>query len=305
MPIDPLGKAPSASVGVAKDEIMQRGMTKQSTAITFADRVEDGICTRISALASGAATMPGFLSGAAVIFAAAASQVGQGVTMMQTIARGSASGRGGMSGFDGIGGETAGTSLAEAHASTDTPALASNKRAVMGQRPTFTSILMDNGTSGGPIIGSINTAIGTQLRPPTGQSQSVLNSKAVQPVGSAGFGGLGNAGSAMSVIPALGVGGATVPCAAASAMSPGSIDSAADSSTGGDALASSATATGSGSQAQLLRGTQSVQEMQVAFNMQYLQLQNSMQSDKRQFTMVSNIMKTKHDTVKNTISNIH
>lgn len=40
-------------------------------------------------------------------------------------------------------------------------------------------------------------------------------------------------------------------------------------------------------------------------NLQFLKLQNSMQNENRQFTIVSNIMKTKHDTVKNTISNIH
>ncbi len=43
----------------------------------------------------------------------------------------------------------------------------------------------------------------------------------------------------------------------------------------------------------------------MSFNLQYLQLQNSMQNDNRQFTMVSNIMKTKHATLKNSISNIH
>jgi septal ring factor EnvC (AmiA/AmiB activator) len=55
----------------------------------------------------------------------------------------------------------------------------------------------------------------------------------------------------------------------------------------------------------LLQATQQMQETQMSFNLQYLQLQNSMQNDNRQFTMVSNIMKTKHDTAKNTISNIH
>ncbi len=43
----------------------------------------------------------------------------------------------------------------------------------------------------------------------------------------------------------------------------------------------------------------------MSFNLQYLQLQNTMQQDNRQYTAISNIMKTKHDTVKNTISNIH
>jgi hypothetical protein len=58
------------------------------------------------------------------------------------------------------------------------------------------------------------------------------------------------------------------------------------------------------SQADLLQATKNLQETQMSFNLQYLQLQNSMQNENRQFTMVSNIMKTKHDTVKNSISNI-
>jgi hypothetical protein len=58
------------------------------------------------------------------------------------------------------------------------------------------------------------------------------------------------------------------------------------------------------SQADLMQATQSLQETQMSFNLQYLQLQNAMQDENRQFTMVSNIMKTKHDTVKNAISNI-
>ena len=62
---------------------------------------------------------------------------------------------------------------------------------------------------------------------------------------------------------------------------------------------------GSGSQSQLMQAAQQMQETQMSFNLQYLQLQNSMQNANRQFTMVSNIMKTKHDTVKNTISNMH
>ncbi len=55
---------------------------------------------------------------------------------------------------------------------------------------------------------------------------------------------------------------------------------------------------------QLVAAARQLQELQMSFNLQYLQLQNSMQNENRQFTMVSNIMKTKHDTVKNSISNI-
>jgi hypothetical protein len=58
------------------------------------------------------------------------------------------------------------------------------------------------------------------------------------------------------------------------------------------------------SQAQLMQAIQNMQETQMSFNLQYLQLQNSMQNENRQFTMVSNIMKTKHDTAKNAIGNI-
>ena len=57
-------------------------------------------------------------------------------------------------------------------------------------------------------------------------------------------------------------------------------------------------------QSQLLDATKSMQETQMSFNIQYLQLQNQMQHENRSYTAISNIMKTKHDTVKNSISNI-
>lgn len=47
-----------------------------------------------------------------------------------------------------------------------------------------------------------------------------------------------------------------------------------------------------------------IQEMTQGFNVQYLQLQQKMQDESRQFTLLSNVMKTKHDTAKNSISNI-
>jgi len=56
--------------------------------------------------------------------------------------------------------------------------------------------------------------------------------------------------------------------------------------------------------ADLLAATQQMQETQMSFNLQYLQLQQTMQNENRQYTMVSNILKTKHDTVRNSISNI-
>jgi len=47
-----------------------------------------------------------------------------------------------------------------------------------------------------------------------------------------------------------------------------------------------------------------MKEMNMSFNMQYLQLQNQLQAENRKFTLMSNIMKTRHDTAKNAISNI-
>jgi len=62
--------------------------------------------------------------------------------------------------------------------------------------------------------------------------------------------------------------------------------------------------TGSDSGGDLLNAVRQIQETQMSYNLQYLQLQSQMQNENRQYSAVSNIMKTKHDTVKNSISNI-
>jgi hypothetical protein len=59
-----------------------------------------------------------------------------------------------------------------------------------------------------------------------------------------------------------------------------------------------------GSQQDLLNQTKGMQEMAQSFNLQYLQLQEKMQSENRSFSTVSNVMKTKHDTAKSSISNV-
>lgn len=63
-------------------------------------------------------------------------------------------------------------------------------------------------------------------------------------------------------------------------------------------------APGGSAQAGLMNAVSSMQETQMSFNLQYLQLQSQMQDENRSYTAVSNVMKTKHDTVKNSISNI-
>ncbi len=62
--------------------------------------------------------------------------------------------------------------------------------------------------------------------------------------------------------------------------------------------------TGSDPQSQLLNATKQMLETQMSFNLQYLQIQSQMQHENRSYTAISNIMKTKHDTVKNSISNV-
>ena len=54
-----------------------------------------------------------------------------------------------------------------------------------------------------------------------------------------------------------------------------------------------------------VKSTQQMQETQMSFNMEYLQLQNSMQGDNRNYSCTSNILKTRQDTKRNTISDIH
>lgn len=63
-------------------------------------------------------------------------------------------------------------------------------------------------------------------------------------------------------------------------------------------------AAGGDSQSQLLAATKQMQETQMSFNLQYLQLQSAMQAENRSYTAISNILRTKHDTVKNSINNI-
>jgi chromosome segregation ATPase len=63
-------------------------------------------------------------------------------------------------------------------------------------------------------------------------------------------------------------------------------------------------AAGGSSQAQLFQATKQLQDMNQSFNRQYLQLQKAMQDESRRFTLLSNVMKTKHDTAKNSISNV-
>jgi len=90
-----------------------------------------------------------------------------------------------------------------------------------------------------------------------------------------------------------------------SSISTNGTGSAPVSNTGGDAFSAiEQNAAAGDSSSQLMMATKQMQEMNQSFNLQYLQLQQKMQADNRQFTLMSNIMKTKHDTAKNAINNV-
>ena len=72
----------------------------------------------------------------------------------------------------------------------------------------------------------------------------------------------------------------------------------ATSSTG-----STATSAGTSSQSLMDQSTQ-LMEMNQDFNLQYLNLQENMQAESRQYTAMSNVSKTKSDTAKNSLSNV-
>ena len=73
---------------------------------------------------------------------------------------------------------------------------------------------------------------------------------------------------------------------------------------GGYLNAVASRAAGGDAPSQMMMATQQMQEMNQAFNLQYLQLQQKMQSESRDYTAMSNIMKTKHDTARNALSNL-
>jgi hypothetical protein len=55
----------------------------------------------------------------------------------------------------------------------------------------------------------------------------------------------------------------------------------------------------------IIEATRTLQQEAQAFNVQYLQLQENMQRESREFTALSNVMKVRHDTSKAAIANIH
>ena len=76
------------------------------------------------------------------------------------------------------------------------------------------------------------------------------------------------------------------------------------SSVTGAAVASAAGTDTPAGEGDVLAATRALQQEARTFNLQYLQLQESMQRESREFTALSNVMKVKHDSAKSAIDNI-
>jgi hypothetical protein len=60
-----------------------------------------------------------------------------------------------------------------------------------------------------------------------------------------------------------------------------------------------------GGEDDLLAATRRLQAEARTYNLQYLQLQEGLQRESREFSALSNVMKVKHDTARTAIQNIH
>jgi hypothetical protein len=82
----------------------------------------------------------------------------------------------------------------------------------------------------------------------------------------------------------------------------GAVRVAAQSVTHASGPAAAAAASGGDD---LMEATRALQQDSQTFNLQYLQLQENLQRESREFTALTNVMKVKHDSAKSAINNIH
>jgi len=73
----------------------------------------------------------------------------------------------------------------------------------------------------------------------------------------------------------------------------------------GAVVGAAAPAPGAGGGSDIVEATRTLQQQAQSFNLQYLQLQESLQRESREFTALSNVMKVQHDSAKAAIGNIH
>ena len=127
-----------------------------------------------------------------------------------------------------------------------------------------------------PIIGAVNPA----LSAPVSQGAAVIANFANSPTT-----------------------GATTPRAATGLGIP--LGQAPAPTTGSSGEAAIGATAGGTDSASLLQQQEAMNQQSQSFNMMYLQLQDNMQRESREYETISNIMKVRHDTAKNAINNIH
>jgi hypothetical protein len=142
----------------------------------------------------------------------------------------------------------------------------------------FGTVLQRGLSKTGSVINQVAATAGYQI--PGGAVVGAAISEVGQASDIGQAGGMGTGGSAIAL------GGSGL------ASGGGITDAVAKRAQGGDASS------------QLMMATQQMQEMNQTFNLGYLQLQQSVQNESRKFTVVSNVMKTKHDITRNTLSNL-
>lgn len=129
---------------------------------------------------------------------------------------------------------------------------------------------------------------------PTSQSRAVPG-RFEQALRGAAAGLAGGVAAAIEVAAPIVPGGTVLSAAVRSAVA-GTIASAAGAAASG---------TGASGEGDMLEATRALQQQSQSFNLQYLQLQESLQQESREFTTLSNVMKVKHDSAKAAIQNIH
>ena len=139
-------------------------------------------------------------------------------------------------------------------------------------------------------IGTLVVAPSTERKAEPGRFGSALRSAASHVAS-------GIAGSVAVAAPYV-PGGAVL----AGALRPAA-QAAAHAALGTPAPATAGGAAGSGGD--VMDATRALQQEAQSFNLQYLQLQESMQKESREFTALTNVMKVKHDSAKSAINNIH
>ena len=148
-----------------------------------------------------------------------------------------------------------------------------------------------NGVAAGGGVAGAAIGVAAPFVPGAAVVSAAVSGVAGNVSGGGGFGGAGGGGAGIAGSTNIGADGIPVGGSFLGAQQGAGGQAAGGGSTGNSGM-------------DMLNATKNMQEMAQSFNLQYLQLQEKMQSENRSFSTVSNVMKTKHDTAKSSISNV-